>query len=263
MKLNNTIERLTKKPTNSVTIINMDTAERVSCNLTGKTIMEEYGTVDNYFENLYKKGITKIKVADRNPHGTTTTPCGEPYTVSLIPSGDEPPAEKPIEVRTNVVQTTPPLGLSGGLEGLGLTGAQVEVAGKLFKYPELVSDLQQYKSKVEVLEKENGELQRKLDRIETLDEKGERSANANTNTLSMAKELVKELAPVLMSFKGGGNTPAPALAGSLDPVVQETLKSLMQYDQPTIKIIGKFADKLNLDAVWNDFDALLTKHNIS
>lgn len=264
MKLNKTIERLTNKPTNSVTIINMDTAEKVICNVTGKTLMEEYGTIENYFENLYKKGITKIKVSDRNPHGSTTTPCGEPYTVSLIPQGNNEPKEKAVEMKTNYAETprVQTQGLNGGLEGYGMNAAQVELAGKMFNYPTLVADLQTYKSKADRLEEENAALKTKILIAETLDEKGAKSTEANTGYLAMAKDLVKEFAPVIMSMKGGANQDVPALAGVSSPVMQETLKALSQFDDATIQLVGKFVNQLNQDAVWTDFDQMLTKHNI-
>lgn len=263
MKLNNTINRLTKKPTNSVTITNMETAEKVVCNVTGKTLMEEHGTIENFFESLYKKGIKKIKVSDRNPHGSTTTPCGEPYQVLL---GSEDEGIKPTENKAAIAE---PIKASimpalNGAETLGLSGAQIETAGRLYNYPKLVTDLQTATSKIDRLESENIDLKSKLQRIETLDEKGERTAQGNTQTLSMVKEVIKEAMPLFIAFKGSG-TPAqspPGLSG-INPIQQQAVNALLSCDDASIKLFGILIEKSDQEAVWNDLDILMTKHGIA
>lgn len=260
MKLSNTIKRLTDKPTNLVTVVNMDDASTIVCNMKGSDIIEKHGSVEAFFDSIYKSGVTKIKVADRNPHGSTTTPFGKPYIISLIPGEEQETTQA--KAKDTKTTTQPPIMPSlNGLQGIGLNAAEAEVYGKLYDYPRVYSELQTAKTDLKALEKENQELKTKLLVNDTLDGKSVERAKAN-------KELVKEAMPllgmVMQALKPNAIPVAETvgLAGALSAQKHRVVSIISQYDDDTAHHVANFLEKLMDENVWNDFEELLKKNNL-
>ncbi|MFY0481661.1 hypothetical protein ACI6PS_03575 [Flavobacterium sp. PLA-1-15] len=263
-QLNNTIQRLTNHPNKSVTIINLDTGEKIVCNKKGSAIIEEFGSVEAFFESIYQSGITKIRIADRNPSGTSSTPEGEPYTISLVPPGTE--AQTEAKSKESVLEEKkPPImpGLNGGDYGsIGLNAAQIDIAGKLYDYPRVVSELQSAKAKADRLESENQELKTKLLINDTLEGKSVAKTEANAKLLEQAMPMLgmimQKFAPVAPAVEA-----AAGLAGSsLSATKQQVVALLAQLDDSTALHLGKLIEKLSDDDVWIDFSELMKKHNL-
>lgn len=264
-QLNNTIKRLTQFPNKSVTIINLDTGDKIVCNRKGSAILEEFGSIEAFFDSIYKSGISKIRIADRNPSGTSSTPEGEPYTISLVSPGESNSSAE-VKQKTSVLeQPKPPImpGLNGDFASIGMNAAQIDLAGKLYDYPRLVAELQNYKSKSERLETELQDLKTKVIVAEALDGKSVAKTEANAKFMEPFAPL---MAAVAERFLGPAPIAEPlGLAGTANfsAIKQRVVSIIGQQDDSVVFSIGKLMEKLNDDAVWTDFEQLLDKHNLA
>lgn len=265
MKLNNTITRLTQKPTNSVTVTNMETAEKIICNTTGKTLIEKYGTVEGFFESLYKNGIKTIKVADRNPHGTTTTPCGEPYTVSLVPAGEQT-AKQESNLDKTPLPTEYKAPMMPSLAMPGMNGLGMPEIYKVMDYQRLERENSELKSKNERLTEDNRKQELELIEIKNKDGKSAAKTEATQGILKEFKDMAAQGLSFYMASKGIPVPDQGALAGAGTPisqVKQVVVELLKNEDDNTVFYIGKLIENLHKDEVFEDFDKLIKTHKLA
>ena len=267
-QLNNTINRLNQYPNKSVTVINLDTGAKIVCNRKGSALIEEFGSVEAFFESIYKQGITKIRVSDRNPSGSSSTPDGEPYNVSLTtPGATNEPTE--VKHKTAVLEDKkPPImpGLNGGdFSSVGMNAAQIDVAGKLFDYPRIFNELQTTRLELERIKGEYQDLKLKVSVSEAVAEKSARQTEANAGLLAAGKDLVKEGLGAFMMLKGNMPASPPGLAGidGFSQSKQRVVALLKNIEDDNAHYLGNLIEKWHEPEIWKGFEELLTKNDLA
>lgn len=95
-------------------------------NATAETLIEKHGSIIQFFENLYSKGIKKLRITDRKANGSAFKTCDE-YIVNFSAKDGEITSETFVETQPvpEVVQqpyqaSNQNFGLAGMPQGLGM-----------------------------------------------------------------------------------------------------------------------------------------------
>jgi hypothetical protein len=125
------------------------------------------GSVTQYFESLYQKGVQEITVVQKRKNGTSWKEKKCPYHYSLSRK-DENNARSTAAIST---QTNAPVndlfGLAGSAQQMGLSqGAMMQMYSKAEKLPEVTMERNEYRSDVKRLKAELEEERRKNMRYE-------------------------------------------------------------------------------------------------
>lgn len=235
----NTIEKLKEESLRAVTVVNNDTGVGIVCNKTGEELATEYGSIENFFNGLFEKGIKALKITDKLKNGSTGgiptyRKFGDEYVFEFAP------ATKVVEQP----QTPQTPALNGGMNA-GMNGT-------IFRdqhYPMILAELETAKSDVKRLTEENRKLETKILINDTLEGKSVARTEANARMLEQATPL---LAALTEKFLAPQATQVPGLNGAnLSEVKQNTIKLVSQLQDDVVDnialVIGRLNDKTILD----------------
>lgn len=240
----NTIEKLKEESLRAITVVNNDTGVGIVCNSTGEELIAKFGSIENFFNGLFEKGIKTIRITDKLKNGSqagkpTYRKYGDEYIFEFAP------VEKPIEQ----VQVQPSAPLNGGMNA-GMNGT-------IFRdmhYPMIAAELESAKSEVKRLTEENRKLETKILINDTLEGKSVAKSEANAQMLASAAPILEKLAGAFMAQNTA--IQAPGLGGAnLSEVKQNTIKMVSQLQDDIVDnialVIGRLNDKTILDELLN------------
>lgn len=251
----NTVEQLKENPLRVVSVSNCDTGAVIVLNKTGAELTDEYGSIENFFNGLFEKGIKAIKITDRLRNGThqgrpVFRKYGDDYVFEFVPSNES--------VATNYPQTPAPVApLNGGMNG-GLNGGMNAAIYRDMDYPRVVAELETSKADVKRLTEENRKLETKILINETLEGKSIARSEANAKLMESATPLLAALTEKIMMQ----NPPAqvPGLTGAnLSEVKNHAIKMVSQLQDDLVDSIAVIMARLNNPEIMNEMLALADK----
>lgn len=230
----NTIEKLKEESLRAITVVNNDTGVGIVCNKTGAELIAEHGSIENFFNGLFEKGIKALRIKDTLKNGSVYRKFGDEYIFEFAP------VEKPIEQ----VQVQPSAPLNGGMNA-GMNGTIY----RDMDYPRIAAELESTKSEVKRLTEENRKLETKILINDTLEGKSVARTEANARMLEQATPL---LAALTEKFLAPQQTPVLGLGGAnLSEVKQNTIKMVSKLQDEIVDnialVIGRLNDKTILD----------------
>lgn len=232
-------------------------------NATKEIFVANYGSVQNFFNQLVEKGVNELRLQNRTLNGSTYKAVGEPYEFSLKPkdSTAEPtPTPQPVQnipAPQPVVPTYPAMPGLNGFQGLGMPEIY-----KIQDHSRITEELRDLKIKNGVLEAQNKELHEKNLRNELL---GTKQDNARTEV----KDILKELVPLAMPFANkmasqGAQVAAEGLAapGATD-LQKHFINVILKSDEEVIKDLFLVSHGLATSVEFdNELTELINKYNL-
>lgn len=243
----NTVEQLKANHLRAVSVSNHDTGAEIVCNKTGAELTDQFGSIEDFFNGLFQKGIKAIKITDKLKNGSSFRKYGDEFIFEFEPA--EP------MVNANFPQVVPPQAapLNGGLNaGLNAT------IYRDMDYPRVVAELEAAKADVKRLSEENRKLETKILINETLEGKSIARSEANAKLMESATPLLAALTEKLMATSSGGQV--PGLAGAnLSEVKNHAIKMVSQLQDDLVDSIAVIMARLNNPEIMNEMLALADK----
>jgi hypothetical protein len=218
-QFSNTVEKLETDSLRAVTVVNNDTGTGIVCNATAEELIAKYGTIKNFFNDLFEKGIKALRITDKLKNGSTFRKFGDEYVFEFAP------------IEVSAVAPAPQEPLNGGMNA-GMNGT-------IFRdmhYPMIANELEVAKAEVKRLTEQNRTLETKLLVNDTLD--GKSTARSESN----AKILENALPIVLAAFEKLTTKPVatvPGLSGvELSEVKKNGVKMMSQINDDIVNNIN-------------------------
>lgn len=214
------VKKLKSDPFCAISVIDDNTMNKVLTTTLGSTIVQRYGSVENYFEQLKNKGVVSFSIQEYKKNGSGWKNTGN--VIRNLTFSEKHAAVNPVQDYTPVV---PPLNgmRNEQVVGLGFYEAASLMANSQEK-TRLEEENKYIKEKNERLEKEVLELkEEKLKR--------EYDASKSSGQNEMLLGLVQNLPAILSGFKSSNN--APSLNGvtenmNLSPIKNEMIDFISQ-----------------------------------
>jgi hypothetical protein len=222
----NIIHQLKNNKYYAISIIDDTTMNKILSTSLGSTLISNYGSVENYFEQLKNSGVTSFTITEYKKNGSGWKNLGN--VVRNLTFSDKNTAVNPVQVYTPpAVQISPLNGANGQqVVGLGFYEAANLMASS--------QDKVRLEEENKYLKRNNEELKKLVDELkeERLKSQYDTAGKANQNEMILG--LVQNLPAILNGFKSAA--PAPALnAPAPQQNVSEVKAEMLQYlSQPTI-----------------------------
>lgn len=220
----NIVNQLKTNQYYAISIIDDSTMNKVLTLTLGKTLIEKYGSVENYFETLKNSGVTSFSVQEYKKNGSGWKNTGN--VIRNLTFHNKETAVNPVQVVAPAVNY-PPLSGAGNQQVVGL--GFYEAAGLMASSQEKVrleEENKFLKAKNDQLEKDIFELKE-----EKLKREYDTAGKATQNDMILG--VIQNLPVLLGAFRGGSNASlnAPVQETSLSPVKTEMLQFI---SQPTV-----------------------------
>lgn len=245
-KLIEIIQKLKTDQYAAITVLNnANPLKKVVREFTGAMLIEKFGSIENFFEQVNKDGIKDITILVRRKNGGTykADPKYSPINISF-----EPKAEAQTVANQNNNNTMQSQNwLTGGLN-------QADAIYKFMDHGRLVTECEGLKAKNEILEKDNKELREKVLRNEIT------GSNSAANT-----ELIKTLAPLMMPFVNklvAVPDVAPGLnQPNISQVKQNFITAVQSMPDDNVDFLISIMAHFGNDNYVKELDQLISKYN--
>jgi hypothetical protein len=120
-KFENTINRLKTNYRTVVKIVALPSCTVVANNINGEEMINEFGSVEAFFEDLHTKGYNSLKIYDRVKNGSTFRSDGESYDIDLVAKTESVATENPTTPVAPIVpevMNMQPQGMNAGMNAL-------------------------------------------------------------------------------------------------------------------------------------------------
>lgn len=185
------IEKLNSDPLCAVSVYDIDKFSQILKPTLGSDLKQEYGSIKDFVENLNSNNHKNLLVQEYRKNGSSFAKKGNAFPVNF--------GEKPVEQNQNFNQ-----GLNG-LAGFGLGFPDIM---RLNTDSVLKATLE---VKNEALEKENKELKSDNEKLKEQILKDQYDVSKKSNTAETAKNIVKEIVPLIGMFMKGGDASVSSL----------------------------------------------------
>lgn len=250
------IENLKTDRHYAIKVVDLNTQKNIVCNANGDFLAEKYGSVEYFFENIFKSGVQKIQITNRRKNGSTFITVGDPYDFDMV-SNEAIPATQPVEATPfqpnfSAAQPTFP-SLNGGMNAVDIY--------KYMDHPRLELLCQNLTSENKILLEKVASLEKINLKNELLEGKTVASANANTELLKSFGPL---LAPVLEKFLTPSTAASAVGLGVSDfsMVKKEMVEIIKNTDDDVVYYLGILSKNIDTGTIANDIIELLDKHNL-
>jgi len=265
-QLDNSIFLLESSPMAAIKVEYCDNVGNYSAienNATKAIIDEKYGSINQFFESLYKKGIRKLRITDRKSNGSSFKTIGKDYEVTFEAKEGEISSE-PIAAPESV-NTIPTMQIPNHFQNYGMNApgpglGMVEIH-RIHDYDRLVTVNQK-------LEVENAALKA---RNEALRDENLRNELLGTKSVEKAEKqnaLLAQASPILLGLIEKFQTVAPVIAGGLAGAenfspLQKTFLSMVQTaDQAFLSDLLLIANGMSNPDFDTEITELLKKFNL-
>lgn len=252
-QLKTTIAKLKQDPYHAITVKDIQTSNKLVMNASGAYLIEHYGSVEGFFEDLNKRDILNFEVQDRRKNGTTYK-LESTYEIDAVQKNDSPVMKEPVYKAE--VQPKHDL-FSGSLMG-GLN--MMDVAHKTMDYSRLQAELAHYKEKFERLEKDH----RKLENENLKHEMEGKKSVVNSEMLNSFAPVIAQFLPMLL---GKGGAPASGSLGmpdaNISPLKMQFIEMAKLSNDEMIEYLIQVANGIaNKPEFDEQLAELMTKHNL-
>jgi hypothetical protein len=229
-------------------------------NATAETLIEKYGSILQFFENLYAKGIKKLRITDRKANGSAFKSCGEYIVNFTAKDGEitsEPIAEtQPVPEVQPYQAPTQSFGMAGMPQGLGM----VEIH-RIQDYDRVLAEKQKLEIEVAALKVSNQALRDENLRNEILGTKSVEKTDSNT-------ALIDKFTPVALAliekFQRAPVVAAVGLTGAenFTPLQNAFLQIIQNSDTGVLSDLMAVAQGINNPEFDTEMTELLKKYNL-
>ncbi len=230
-------------------------------NATKEILEKNYGSINGFFDYLFKNNLREIKVIDRKKSGNSFGKKGDWYEVTFTPSNETESIQP--EIKSNPLPAVQPTqnipamqnnnqyaGMNGGLNGTDIH--------KIYNYDTLKENLAETKSEikvlnslVETLKADKVKLEQKIFESEVLGTKSVEKKNATNEMLAQFTPLV----PILMERFA----PVPMVATGLASASQEHTNLMTVINSQPTSFVDDLSIVTNLMLTNPDFDTKLNE----
>lgn len=228
-------------------------------NASAKSLEAKYGSVVNFFEDVYAKNLKHLRISPRRQNGSykgspNFRAAGDPIEVIL---GDQtvnqesskPPVQNPMPTIENHAIPALQSPAMPGMAGAGLTG---DAAYRYYDYTRLLNENNRLVTENERLKKEHDEFKDQL-------RENKFSSDKSKQTTEIISTLAPLLAPAIISrfAPGAGGAAVPGLGQpdpTLSPIKQQFISAITQSDDGTVEYLFQVAQLIAND----DFDQRLS-----
>src|SRR5690606_11253781 len=112
---------------------------------TGSQMIDEYGSVEAFFNSLFDNGHANIAIQQQRRNGSSWRDDGQPITLPLNPKSEKATVHEATPVATNTGANQNPLfGLMAGMNGL-------DMAYRFQDYPKIETERDRLRQEVDAL----------------------------------------------------------------------------------------------------------------
>ena len=264
-------EKLKESPLNAISVYDTIRMKAVLNTATAEYINKTYGSVDDFFEDTYKKGGRSLSIQYRRKSGTSSKPIGEPFPFIMKDAAqpETTTAQQPLQAH---VAPAPPyyvpalnggMGMTGGLMG-GLSSVDISNIHRMADYTRIAQEVEFLKAENTRLKDENVKLDKLVFKNEIEDGKSVAKTEANATLLQQAMPL---LAPFLQKIAGTGQNAAPiapGLAGGepLSAMQQHAYAVFSTLEDSELSLFAILATHIDNDELSGELVALMEKYNL-
>jgi hypothetical protein len=229
-------------------------------NATAEILIEKHGSVLQFFENLYKKGIKKLRITDRKSNGSAFKSCGE-YIVNFTAKDGEITSDPIVETQPiPEVQSyqAPVMNFGLGMpQGLGM----VEIH-RIQDYDRVLAEKQKLEIEVVALKTSNQALKDENLRNEILGTKSVEKSDSHG-------ALIDKYTPVVLALIEKFQPAAKAVAAvglsgaeNFTPLQNAFLQIIQTADASILSDLMAAAQGVSNTDFDAEFTELLKKHNL-
>lgn len=242
-----------------------DEAGATSTTATKTNLTARYGSVEAFFEYLFKNGINDLRITDRKRNGGNAwKKIGEPYEINLSSPNE---VEQQLVHRAMHFQTTQELQpvqqvhqaipLQGS-QPYGLSGADNY---KVWNHDVLKDLCTKQEAKIERLTEENQRLKDENLKHELLGTKSVEKAQSQNELLGILAPII---APIVQAKMGGNAQSVGGLSGAdLSPVKQAFATMINHADDGFVQDLAIVAKAMTNESFDAELTELLKKHNLT
>lgn len=186
-QLDTIIQKLKKDQYFAVTITDSDSFKNVCTNRLAAQMVEDSGSVENFFNGIVEKGHIEIAIQPRRKNGSSFKDDGPPVKLSLRPKGEQYHEATPMPANSALQPShvnSPMFGLMAGLNGM-------DMAYRYQDYPKLERENERLKLENEQHKEKIAELKEEL-----------LKRDFSENKAAGNKELISELLGALPGVMG-------------------------------------------------------------
>lgn len=224
------LEIITKLETDrcyAISVMNAENYSFVDKNLIGSKMVDDYGSVEGYFQHLIDKNISEIVIHSKRKSGNAFVPAGEAMKFSIGSKQETPKqstvetenTEKPVKSYRETKPEQPkqeynipvPTGLNGSF-GLGFTDMMNLYVNS--------NDKARLEVENNFLKKENADLKAQVGELKERELKDKYDKSKSVGNQEFILDLGRLLAPVVQGFIPNANTASGLNAPAQQPLNQ-------------------------------------------
>lgn len=264
LQFENTIARLAADQYNAVSVVNMATLKPIVTNKLGYQIIEQYGSVEAFFNEIITPEISKVKILDRRKSGTAFVPAGEPYDFSIEIESEQILQHETKQAAPQVHQTVVPMPQNSGLNGMygGLGIVEMENINRIIEFPKLEAKYNKLEAKAEMLEKENVKLERTIHELNTTGSHAVAKSEANNELMKIIAPLGQPLLERLLIPAAPAAPIIPGLSGAISPTLQNAIQILSESSEAEVQMVSKIMIGFDNEDFSNELLELMKKRQI-
>lgn len=199
---NNLIQELKTNDKLLISVVDANSFTKIIPAKSGADLIKAHGSVENFFESIFKKGHQKILVKKYSKNGTGVQPK-ENLQFDF--------SEKPTENTQSVaIENKPIQAVPMNTNNIGMNGTIGLGFAELLNYGIKANESDVLRVKNEFLEKENISLKSQVDDLKEERLKSKYDTETKSNNATMLMGMAETFAPLLMNVLGKG-VPATSL----------------------------------------------------
>lgn len=231
----------------AVSIINLDNSAIILKPTYGFELKQNYGSVENYFEDLKQNGITNLLIQEYRKNGTGIKKVGNSFSVSFSEKHQSQPNNN----------GNHNFGMNG-IPGLGFTD-QVNLFADQRDKVRLEIENESLKREIEEVKKQRDDYKEQI-----LQDKYD--ANKKSNNAELVKDIISAASPLLGAFIPQNTTGLSAPAQqqqNLSPLKQQLVNYITSntVNDDYVAFVLNVISSVNNDGTYDQIEAIINPQN--
>ena len=258
-QLETLINAMKVKKTVAMTVVDLADGAEVYKNATVAKLTADYGSIENFFETLYKNGMKSLRIFERRSNGSNFIPFGVPFDIDMESKVESESVieNKPTAVQPKMTMHDQPqaIALNGGLNAVQVYHAQ--------DYPRLQGEHSAYKLEVENLKQQLLEKKEEILELKYSEKKELGKQDMMGSLAGHIPGIMTGLAALGVTIGKKGVAQA-GLAGpdELSPAQTEVFEIMKRLDPDTLYTFGEMANSLQNPEFVAELMELLKKFDV-